>query len=96
MSQQVVLYQPQQKFFNGTTSHGIKKSEAEAEATKKSESQILARLENVRNILLILSGKGGVGKSTISAQLAWSLCYYGYDVGILDIENKALTQAPKE
>eukprot|EP01083_Nonionella_stella_P214973 774145_1 len=59
---------------------------AEAEATKKSESQILARLENVTNILLILSGKGGVGKSTISAQLAWSLCYYGYDVGILDID----------
>ena len=59
---------------------------AAAEATKKSESQILARLENVKNILLILSGKGGVGKSTVSSQLAWSLQYYGYQVGILDID----------
>ena len=57
-----------------------------AEATKTSQSQISARLENVKHILLILSGKGGVGKSTVSSQLAWSLQYYGYEVGILDID----------
>lgn len=58
----------------------------DAEATKTSQSQILARLENVKHVLLVLSGKGGVGKSTVSSQLAWSLQYYGYEVGILDID----------
>eukprot|EP01083_Nonionella_stella_P117417 349908_1 len=58
----------------------------ERETQKQSESALLARLENVQNILLVLSGKGGVGKSTISSQLAWSLANYGYDVGILDID----------
>eukprot|EP00485_Elphidium_margaritaceum_P009814 CAMPEP_0202693732 /NCGR_PEP_ID=MMETSP1385-20130828/7766_1 /ASSEMBLY_ACC=CAM_ASM_000861 /TAXON_ID=933848 /ORGANISM="Elphidium margaritaceum" /LENGTH=467 /DNA_ID=CAMNT_0049349453 /DNA_START=21 /DNA_END=1420 /DNA_ORIENTATION=+ len=57
-----------------------------ADENKQSTSQILARLENVKHILLVLSGKGGVGKSTIASQLAWSLQYYGYDVGVLDID----------
>lgn len=34
---------------------------------------IAQRLENVKNIIIVLSGKGGVGKSSISVQLAWSL-----------------------
>ncbi|MCJ1475807.1 cytosolic Fe-S cluster assembly factor cfd1 [Lambiella insularis] len=43
-------------------------------------------LENVKNIVLILSGKGGVGKSSITTQLALSLCLAGHSVGILDID----------
>ncbi|CAG7847722.1 Cytosolic Fe-S cluster assembly factor CFD1 {ECO:0000255/HAMAP-Rule:MF_03039} AltName: Full=Cytosolic Fe-S cluster-deficient protein 1 {ECO:0000255/HAMAP-Rule:MF_03039} [Serendipita indica DSM 11827] len=31
------------------------------------------RLQNVKHIIIVLSGKGGVGKSSISVQLAWSL-----------------------
>lgn len=30
-------------------------------------------LKNVKHKILILSGKGGVGKSTVTGQLAWSL-----------------------
>ena len=35
---------------------------------------------------MVLSGKGGVGKSTVSSQLAFSLASQGFQVGILDID----------
>jgi len=43
-------------------------------------------LTNVRNIVLVLSGKGGVGKSSITTQLALSLSLAGNTVGVLDID----------
>lgn len=43
-------------------------------------------LENVNHVVLILSGKGGVGKSSVTLQLALSLSQQGYNVGILDID----------
>ncbi|KAL7068930.1 putative nucleotide-binding protein 1 [Cryptosporidium serpentis] len=42
-------------------------------------------LENIKNIILILSGKGGVGKSTVSMQLSWYLSQ-NFNVGLLDID----------
>lgn len=43
-------------------------------------------LENVKHVVLVLSGKGGVGKSSVTLQLALSLSQQGHDVGILDID----------
>ncbi|MCJ1238792.1 cytosolic Fe-S cluster assembly factor cfd1 [Varicellaria rhodocarpa] len=43
-------------------------------------------LDKVKNIVLVLSGKGGVGKSSITTQLALSLSLAGCSVGILDID----------
>lgn len=43
-------------------------------------------LPNVKNILAISSGKGGVGKSTVSANLAVALAAQGYKVGLLDAD----------
>ena len=34
----------------------------------------------------MLSGKGGVGKSTATVQIATTLCSQGYKVGILDVD----------
>ena len=64
-------------------------------------------LQNVRHVLLVLSGKGGVGKSSVTLQLALALSQQGHNVGILDIdltgpsiprllnlEDKKVTQAP--
>lgn len=39
-------------------------------------------LENIKHVILILSGKGGVGKSTVSTQLALTLKDKGFKVGI--------------
>ncbi|KAJ8923325.1 hypothetical protein NQ315_001883 [Exocentrus adspersus] len=43
-------------------------------------------LDDVKHIILILSGKGGVGKSTVSTQLALTLKERGFKVGLLDID----------
>ena len=43
-------------------------------------------LPNVKRIILVLSGKGGVGKSTVAVQLAISLAEQQKKVGLLDID----------
>lgn len=43
-------------------------------------------LDNVRHVVLVLSGKGGVGKSSVTLQLALCLSQQGHNVGILDID----------
>lgn len=47
---------------------------------------VYTNLKDVKNIILILSGKGGVGKSFIASSLAIALKELGYSVGLLDID----------
>ncbi|MEM2020628.1 MAG: Mrp/NBP35 family ATP-binding protein [Zestosphaera sp.] len=44
------------------------------------------RLKNVRHVIAITSGKGGVGKSFIASNLALTLRTLGYEVGLMDID----------
>lgn len=43
-------------------------------------------MRGVKRVILVLSGKGGVGKSTVTTQLAVALRQAGKRVGILDID----------
>jgi len=43
-------------------------------------------LHNIKNIIAISSAKGGVGKSTITSNIAVTLCDMGFKVGILDAD----------
>ena len=43
-------------------------------------------LEAVKYLVAVASGKGGVGKSTVAARIAWNLSQRGYKVGLLDVD----------
>lgn len=47
---------------------------------------ISASLGRIKNKLLVMSGKGGVGKSTVSVNLALGLANRGYKVGLMDVD----------
>ena len=56
---------------------------------KKEENSNLIKgkkIPNIQNIIAIASGKGGVGKSTITANTAISLAKMGFKVGVLDAD----------
>ena len=48
--------------------------------------QSVKKLENIKHIVCVASGKGGVGKSTTAANLALALSAQGFAVGLLDAD----------
>jgi ATP-binding protein involved in chromosome partitioning len=59
------------------------------EAPEKPENPNLIKgkpIPGISNIVAVASGKGGVGKSTVTANLAVTLAKMGFNVGVLDAD----------
>ena len=50
------------------------------------KSHFNPKVANVKNVILVASGKGGVGKSTVASNLAQSLAQMGAQVGLMDAD----------
>merc|ERR1719203_2142569 len=58
----------------------------EARKPDPAVAEVEANLASVKRKILVLSGKGGVGKSTVSAQLSFGFAARSMDVGLLDVD----------
>ncbi len=72
----------------GAASCSLPEARTCGQGTPSKAVQILAPNEHtaVKHIVAVMSGKGGVGKSTVTALLATTLARQGYKVGILDAD----------
>lgn len=53
---------------------------------EKQQEAIKKNLQRIKQVIVVLSGKGGVGKSTVSTNLALTLAQQGKQVGLLDCD----------
>jgi ATP-binding protein involved in chromosome partitioning len=53
---------------------------------EEDESRLGEQLRQIRHKLLVMSGKGGVGKTSVAVYLALGLAQRGYQVGLLDVD----------
>jgi Mrp family chromosome partitioning ATPase len=60
-----------------------KNKEQELEQQKQRLQQ---RMSQISHKIMVMSGKGGVGKSTVAVNLAYGLAEKGYKVGVLDVD----------
>ena len=64
----------------------IKLSEDKAPPVQVQNSNVAKGLDNIKNIIAVASGKGGVGKSTIAVNLACALAKSKFKTGLLDLD----------
>ena len=64
----------------------INLSEDKSPSIQTQNQNIAKSLDNIKNIIAIASGKGGVGKSTIAVNLACALAKNKFKIGLLDLD----------
>lgn len=53
---------------------------------QQQDIEIKERLHHIKNKILVMSGKGGVGKSSVAAYLSVALAKKGFKVGLMDVD----------
>ena len=66
---------------NNSTNAEMRKAQMDQQ-----EKEIEERLHHIKNKILVMSGKGGVGKSSVAAYLSVSMAKRGYKVGLMDVD----------
>ncbi|HOZ21238.1 MAG TPA: Mrp/NBP35 family ATP-binding protein [bacterium] len=64
----------------------MKRKPDEGDQEFAERQQIQERLCRIKHKIVVLSGKGGVGKSTVAVNLAAAMALAGYEVGLLDVD----------
>ncbi len=59
---------------------------ADNQSAIRPDEALNRRLQHIRHRIIVLSGKGGVGKSTVATNLAMALAHSGRRVGLLDVD----------
>ena len=55
-------------------------------ARERQEAEVKGSLEKIKHKFLVMSGKGGVGKTSVSVNLSMALATMGYKVGLMDVD----------
>jgi len=63
-----------------------KKPEPQQSVEGQEDARLKARLSRIKRKIIVMSGKGGVGKSTVAVNLAMSAMLAGQRVGLLDVD----------
>jgi len=64
----------------------MSEKEAENQANSSNDERLKQNIDRIKHKLIVISGKGGVGKSTVAVNVATGLAEKGKKVGILDID----------
>ena len=68
------------------SSQGCNVSPNDCGQVQEPEKNLFGSLNNISNVIVVMSGKGGVGKSSVTALIASTLSKQGKKVGILDAD----------
>ena len=78
----------EEKCENDATCETCNQSSSCSQQEKEAHAQerLKSKLSHIKHRIMVMSGKGGVGKSTVSTNLAVALSLDGFNVGLLDAD----------
>ena len=64
----------------------VKKEKHKPNKSVDEDQKVKRNIQKIKHKIVVMSGKGGVGKSTIATNLAFALSMHGAEVGLLDVD----------